>query len=125
MINKILCKHKCFGYYPGLQKNPKEGCNNSNDLENKLCEKWKEYVPVGWYGFALGQVPDQWYNVIDEFLDYMDSILASFEIHQIKLKFGGVRFYVSFDSGDEETNEFITLQIEKLESSLFSKDLIW
>lgn len=125
MITKLMRKHKCHGYYPELDKEPMEGCDNCAELEKKLFEKWEEYIPQGWYGFAIGQVPDKWYHLIDDFLEYLDSILPSFEIHQIKLKWGGIRFYVHFDSGDEETNEFIGLQIEKLESVLCSKALIW
>lgn len=125
MIIKLMNKHECRGYYPELDKEPMEGCDNFNELENQLFEKWKDFIPKGWYGFSIGKVPDKWYHLIDDFLEYMDSILASFEIHQIKLKWGGIRFYVHFDAGDDETNEFLRLQIEKLESVLFSEALIF
>lgn len=130
MITKILRKYNCNGYYPQLKgfydSNVKnEGCDNYSELENKLQKKWSEYIPDGWYGFAIGRVPDEWFYVIDEFLEYLDSIISKIEIHQIKLKFGGLRFYVEYNAGDDETNEFIQLQIGELERRLYSEDLAY
>lgn len=130
MITKILKKHQCNGYYPELknlydENYHNEGCNKYAELESKIQEKWTDYIPRGWYGFAIGKVPDKWFYVIDEFLEYLDSIVSGFEIHQIKVKFGGIRFYIEYDSGDDETNEFIELQIEKLERMLYSEDLVY
>ena len=33
-------------------------------------------------------VPEIWYKVIDEFLDYLKTIDNNLKIHQIKIKFG-------------------------------------
>ena len=130
MITKILQKHQGYrdSWYLGIDNPYKipELKNASSDLENNLKIKWKEHIPKGWYGFSIGRpCPDAWFNIIDEFLGYLKSIDSSFEIHQIKLKFGGLRFYISFKTNNEETEEFINLQIEKLEYNLYDKKLIW
>ena len=129
MISKILAKHKCYGhYYPDIE-NPytDERCKNeSPELEIKLMEKWSSRIGKGWYGFAIGRpCPDAWFYVIDEFLDYIQSLDPEFEIQQIKLKFGGLRFYISYTIDDEELNEFVGLQIDKLERTLYCEKLIY
>ena len=55
-------------------------------------EKYKQYIPEGWYGLGF-DIP-----VVTEYLDEVlqDLItIPGFELHQIKLKFGGIRFYVN------------------------------
>lgn len=140
MITKILSKYEGGRsyWYPNeeaitVYKSPKleeyrEGCG---ELELNLQNKWKSYIPKGWYGFSLGSpCPKDWYKIIDEFLDYLWNLqnrekISGFEIHQIKIKFGGLRFYVSYKCEDQELDEFIRLQIEKLESFLFDEKLIY
>ncbi len=140
MINKILSKYKGFTDYwypdveeetvylsPDLEKYRKE-CEG---LESKLLEKYKDYIPKGWYGFSFGTpIPTDWLKIIDEFLQYLlklqkENKIANFEIHQIKLKYGGLRFYVSYKCDDEEIREFIGLQIDKLEHHLYDSKLIY
>jgi len=105
-----------------------EGCFEE---ERKLLSKWREYVPIGWYGMSFGEpFHHLWYLIIDEFLEYLvsfqkNSKIEGFEIHQIKLKMGGIRFRISYICHDEELREFITLQISKLESTLFDSKLIY
>jgi hypothetical protein len=85
----------------------------------KLLDKWGDYIPKGWYGFSIEGIPRSWYKIIDEFLEYIkDSSDSKFEIHQIKLKFGGIRFYVKCDSKFDK-------EIEFLEKMLYDKKLIW
>jgi len=130
MIDKILRKYKIQRdyNYPNIE-NPykvKELKNASSNLEANLLEKWKNHIPQGWYGFAIGRpCPDSWFYVIDEFLDYLLTIDPNFEIYQIKMKFGGICFYVRVESDDEEKQEFINLQLNRLQYELFDKKLIY
>ncbi len=140
MINKILQKYEGYRdyWYPDL-KEPNvyiSGRDETLDkkchkLENNLLKKYKEYIPKGWYGFSLGSpIPLDWFKIIDEFLEYLldlqkSDLISKFEIHQIKLKFGGLRFYVSYSCDDEEMREFIELQIDKLERTLYDSKLVY
>ena len=141
MINKILQKysgHRNYWYpdvkEPNLYVNSDLKEKYSKDCEVKelkLLEKWKNKIPKGWYGFSLGSpCPHIWYKIIDEFLEYMAHLeeagmINYFQIHQIKIKFGGLRFYIQYEARDEEMNEFISLQIEKLTASLYDEKLIY
>jgi len=141
MIRKILNKHEGYtnGWYPDVEdanvyvnsdvsKKYSEGCH---EKEMALQDKWKDYIPAGWYGFSLGSpCPHAWYGIIDEFLEYLaqlqkDGGITGFDIHQIKIKFGGLRFYVSYSCEDEELREFIDLQISRLEDHLRDSKLVY
>jgi hypothetical protein len=140
MINKILQKYDGFANYwypnvkeetvyqsPDLEKYRKE----SDGEEHRLKEKYKLYIPKGWYGFSFGSpTPKNWFLIIDEFLEYLVELqkkkkISGFEIHQIKMKFGSCRFYISYKCNDDEMQEFIYLQIQKLESHLHDDKLIY
>ena len=92
-----------------------------------LFMKWAYKIPKGWYGFALGNtVPFTWALIIDDFLDEINKVAPDFEIHQIKLKFGGLRFYISINTlMSKEKDDFIHEQVSKLEDLLQSKDLVY
>ena len=106
MINTILQKYdgQSNYWFPDLKDvNVYINRNNKLDVacvnaENDLTAKYKKYIPVGWYGFDLGSpVPLDWFKIIDEFLTYLVELeqlnkIKNFEIHQIKLKFCGLRF---------------------------------
>ena len=140
MITEILSKYKGYSNYwypnvtestiyqsPDLERYEKE----SGGEEARLLKKYKKHIPNGWYGFSFGSpTPKDWFLIIEEFLDYLIDLekkkkIKEFEIHQVKIKFGGLRFYVNFSSKNEEFEEYINLQIEKLESHLFDKKLIY
>lgn len=89
-------------------------------FDKNLLSKWKSHIPKGWYGFDLGGTPPVWSKIIDEFLDELVKVDPSLEIHQIKLKFGGIRFYVQV----KETPE-IASDIDKLERMLSNRALIY
>ena len=57
---------------------------------NEFNEKYKPYIPEGWYGLGFD---------IPEVTDYLDKemedlvLIPGFELHQVKLKFNMARFY--------------------------------
>lgn len=141
MINKIIKKYGGNSNYwypevneinvyvnPEVKEKYSRGCHQ---LELGLLHKWKAYIPTGWYGFSLGEpCPHVWYKLIDEFLEYFiklqgDGKINDFEIHQIKIKFGGLRFYVGFSTEDGELREFLELQIHELERHCADEKLIY
>ena len=68
----------------------------TNDFEmRKLNKKYREYIPQGWYGFDIGTpIIPAWMEIIDNIVELCVENDPDFEIHQIKLKFGGICFYV-------------------------------
>lgn len=67
-------------------------------MNNKeLIDKWSHKIEIGWYGFAIEGISDEWTNQIDEFLEYLNIQCPEFTIRQIKIKFGGLRIYVKYD----------------------------
>lgn len=62
--------------------------------QKDLFDKYADYIPAGWYGFD--GICDEWCPEIDALLEKM-ILVPGFEIHQIKEKFGGLRFYVQCD----------------------------
>lgn len=90
-----------------------------------LFMKWAYRVEKGWYGFALGNVPMVWAIIINHFLTELEKHAPNFKIHQIKLKFGGLRFYVDLGLKDGLKAEAIQLEIEKLERLLYNENLIY
>lgn len=82
-----------------------------------LCKKWNHRVGRGWYGFALGgEVPLEWLRTIDQLLEFIEEFDPGFEIHQIKIKFGGLRFYVQTDLDISDLRH-------SLEKSFYIKEL--
>jgi hypothetical protein len=60
-----------------------------------LFKKYHNNIPVGWYGFDIGNpIIPAWMDILDEIVDLCVKSDPDFEIHQIKLKYGGIRFYV-------------------------------
>ena len=92
-----------------------------NNVDGNFMEKYRKYIPAGWYGFAIGDItPKEWIDVLNEVLDKLIESDPKFEINQIKVKFGGIRFYVN-----SEVIEDI-FEIERLiEVKLFDKTLIY
>jgi hypothetical protein len=86
-----------------------------------LCNRWRKYVPRGWYGFELADVPMVWYKIINEALEYFDTKYKLLEIHQIKLKYGGLRFYILCE---RQNNECLD-EIDELEDAMYDERLIW
>jgi hypothetical protein len=85
--------------YDYLYKNEKgedktgDYCTATSDTY--LNEKYADYIPHGWYGFDVGTpIISIWMDILDEIVELCTEADPDFEIHQIKLKFGGIRFYV-------------------------------
>ena len=93
-----------------------------------IAEKWRPHFGRGWYGFDMGWAPDNWYKIIDEFLDGLKEVDPEFKIHQIKIKFGGIRIYLGFSeklNEDLSTISYVNQQIAILEHELFHESLIY
>ena len=56
---------------------------------------------------------------------FLENKISNFEIHQIKIKFGGLRFYVSWKCDDKELDEYLNLQVDRLERHLHDDKLIY
>ena len=94
-----------------------------DSADSWLIEKWQHRIPKGWYGFD--GINELWGKIIDEVLVELEKVAPDFEIHQIKLKFGGLRFYVTTNLKDSKTYNKIEKEIERLEELLFSTSLIY
>ena len=93
----------------------------SEKTDSYFCVKYKNHIPRGWYGFSIGDpIVPTWNNIIEEILDICIEADPNFEIHQIKIKFGGVRFYC----GSEVIEDL--MEVERLvENSLWDAALIY
>jgi hypothetical protein len=83
-----------------------------------LFYKWAYRVGKGWYGFALGNVPRVWTDVLDEFLCWLETHRPDFEIHQIKMKLGSVRIYLGTKTDFVIPDEKIRSEISQLQNLL-------
>lgn len=93
--------------------------NSSSEQYNKLFAKWKYKIEARWYGLELRACPNVWYNVVDELLEYLSKKSPEFKILQIKLKFGGIRIYLS------GVSNAIQDELDKLEDVMFDEKLIY
>lgn len=105
-----------LGLYPEMAKLFEPEKNDSY-----LLRRYKDHIPRGWYGFDMGQptVP-VWSTIIEEVLDICLEADPLFEIHQIKMKFGGIRFYCSSET-IEDLHEVESL----IENTLWDEKLIY
>jgi len=102
-VKSLKFKHKRLS----LAKND---CGFSSDII--LFQKWAYRVEKGWYGFALSDAPNSWAIIIDEFLAELEKSMPKFKIHQIKLKFGGLRFYVCLYDELEDASRVDSVQAD-------------
>jgi hypothetical protein len=91
-------------------------CNYISDL--LLFEKWAYRVGKGWYGFNLGHVPPVWLDMINDFLSWLELECPDFEIHQVKIKVGGLRLYVGTKTKLMIPDERVRAEISALERLL-------
>ena len=86
-----------------------------------FLDKYRKYIPIGWYGFAIGSpTPTPWMEALDEILKLLVKKDPEFKIYQIKMKFGGIRFYTGSDVIDDLGD------IESLiENKMYSSKLVY
>jgi hypothetical protein len=94
------------------------------DADIYLFQKWAYRVGKGWYGFSLGDIPRVWTDVLDDFLSWLETQCPDFEIHQIKMKIGGLKFYAGTKTHLLIPDENICSEIFKLEALLRHENLI-
>lgn len=108
--------------YEYLRDNEEQKSNYSSPKDDSyFIQKYHKNISPGHYGFALGDpIIKEWCEIIDEVLELCIKIDPEFEIMQIKIKFGGVRFYVNSEIIEDifETEVFIG-------ECLFDKTLIY
>lgn len=93
----------------------------SEKTDGYFINKYSKHIPKGWYGFDIGTpIIPVWLDILDKVLEICVEADPDFEIHQIKLKFGGIRFYVG-SQNIEDLHE-----VERLiDNNLFDKALIY
>ena len=90
-------------------------------VDDYLYDAYKEHITRGHYGFALGtRTPEAWVSALIDIINLFIANDPEFEIQQIKIKFGSVRFYVDApnveDLGDIE---------QLLMTKLYDKRLVY
>jgi hypothetical protein len=100
--------------YAFLRDYPEFGKNFKSKIEDcDLNEKYKLRIPTGWYGFDIGTpVIPAWMEIIDKIVAICVEADPYFEIHQIKMKYGEICFYV---------HSIIIDDIDDIESLIMSK----
>jgi hypothetical protein len=95
--------------------------NHPTKDDSYFIEKYDKFIPKGWYGFAIGTpTPKEWMDLLDEILSLLTSHDPDFQIHQIKTKFGGIRFYVA----SREIEDLDDIE-DLIEDTLFDEVLIY
>lgn len=86
-----------------------------------FIKKYRNRIPKGWYGFSIGSpIIPSWNEIIEEILELCIEADPDFEIHQIKLKFGGICFYCHSNVIED------LFDVERLiESTLHDRALIY
>jgi hypothetical protein len=87
-------------------------------VDVELFHIWAYRVRRDWYGFALGNVPYVWKDIINDFLLWLQSQCPDFEILQVKIKMGRLRLYIETNSKDLALNKRVHGEIKKLEALL-------
>jgi hypothetical protein len=81
--------------YVFLRKYPEFGKDFKSSIEDSdLNTKYRKHIPRGWYGFDVGTpIVPSWMEIIDKIVEACVAVDPEFEIHQVKLKFGGICYY--------------------------------
>jgi hypothetical protein len=86
---------------------------------NEFNEKYKPYIPEGWYGLGFD---------ILEVTNYLDKVMEDlimipgFELHQVKLKFNMARFYFETNWKDKSLEAELQYKIEGQINKLVKED---
>jgi hypothetical protein len=92
---------------------------DSYEKTTSLMIKYDSRVPDGWYGFDTSCWPINWLNALEEFLAELEKDSPDFEIHTIKLKWGGARIGLGNESIDAQR------AIDLLEDVMRDENLIY
>lgn len=108
--------------YDYLRANPEESKKYVSEIRDvDLLEKYGKQIPKGWYGFDVGSpIVPEWMEIIDKVVQVCVEADPEFEIHQVKLKFGGIRFYTGSDIIED------IFEVERIvENTLYDRALIY
>lgn len=67
-------------------------------MNKNIADDITKRVPEGWYGLTT---PPGWDTIVSDTHMALKAIDPNYEVHQIKEKFGGLRYYCSLDSDPE------------------------
>jgi hypothetical protein len=86
--------------------------------QEEFNEKYKQYIPGGWYGlsFDIPKVTEYLDNVMQDLIT-----MPRFELHQVKLKYNMARFYFNVSLKEEHLKLAIELAIEKKINEIVKK----
>jgi hypothetical protein len=121
-LKELVLPKSFTNVYSFVRANPEFGKDFKSSIEDcDLNEKYKLHIPTGWYGFDIGTpIIPKWMEIIDKIVELCITADPNFEIHQIKIKFGGIRFYVHSNI-IEDLHEVESL----IDNNLYDKALIY
>ena len=95
-LKPLVLPENFTNVYLFIRKYPEFGKDFKSSIEDSdLNTKYRKHIPKGWYGFDIGTpIIPEWMEIIDKIVALCIEIDPEFEIHQIKLKFGFICFYV-------------------------------
>lgn len=85
----------------------------------KFCNKWQHRFVKGYWNIDLGLHPKSWYAAIEDVLELVAELCPEFGICQIRIKFGGIRIYLS------DISEDVFYSLDKLEDVLYDDDFVY
>ena len=94
-LKPLVLPENFTNVYLFIRKYPEFGKDFKSSIEDSdLNTKYRKHIPKGWYGFDIGTpIIPAWMEIIDKIVEVCVEADPYFEIHQIKIKFGGIRFY--------------------------------
>lgn len=98
-LKPIDISKKYKNIYQYLNDHPEDTNKYQSDKNDKyFTEKYYNYISNGHYGFSIGNpIIPEWNEIIDNIIQLCIENDPKFEIFQIKIKFGGICFYVHSD----------------------------
>jgi hypothetical protein len=121
-LNPVILPEDYKNIYTYLREHPEfKGSYETDKDDVYFLKKYRNNIAKGHYGFAIGDpIIPAWNQILDEILELCIVSDPNFEIMQIKIKFGGIRFYV-YSEIIEDIHDVEML----IDSTLFDKVLIY
>ena len=96
-LKPIVLDEKYNNVYQYLNEFPDKRPEYESEKDDTyFIEKYKNRIPKGHYGFAIGSpIIPVWCDILENIIDTCIEDDPNFKILQIKIKFGGIRFYVN------------------------------